>query len=911
MLFGEGVATKPSGGGFKIRRRSGKIFGPFDEAQVVDMLVKGELMGNEDVAPEGGAWTPIGAVSAFGDALRKLTAEPAVAPEPDDARASQEPQRLVPYGDRMAPARVSEGGLAKPPRRWVKGAVAAAVALLVAGAGVAGVLRYGQKLSGLLRRGDAARAGALLAQARAAAAKADYPSERAALDLAAQAVAADPRSPDPAGLHAAIVAALERRHGAPQEALAQARAAADRLDQDEKGEVGTLAARLAVTLATTPGPATQPHEGALEQAARTRPPDAELLALLAGAALARGDGARADALFGQLAAIEPGVRALHGAGRAALARRDAAAAKAAFAKALAKEPNHLPTRLELAALAEAEGDVSSAEAHLAPLLEKGAEAKLGPAERARALVVRGRILSRSVAGAAEADAAFTAAVQADPRLTEARVALAQHRLRRGDPTGAVAATDPVADQAARTPPLAAVRIRSLALAGRALDASSLAAAALQGAPGDLALLLAKAAALEASGKPEEATALYRDAARRDPAAFEPRLALGRIALSRRDLPQAASEIAAAVEKGPREPAAHAALGDLRAAQGDAAGAEAAYRAALALDPEHANAEIGLAKLAFSRGDVAGARARLERALVAEPRSVDGRVAYGTLLWKAKDLPAAEQAFQAAVDLAPRHALALSRLGAVKLERGDPAGAVKLLTTASNEDGRLAEARLWLGRALLAKGETPGAIGQLKKAVDLDPGAAESRLYLGDALERSGSVQEAIEQYRAAAAVDPKSPDPHERIGVLYASNGRCDEAVPAFERAVAVAPRVSRLRIALGDCKARLGKNEEAARIFREVLKADPAQAQVLYPLARAVHESESARAALPWYERAAREDPRNPMPHYYLGYMYKERNQRQKAVVEFRKYLALKPDADEKRDIEAEIEDLGGTRAR
>jgi cytochrome c-type biogenesis protein CcmH/NrfG len=64
---------------------------------------------------------------------------------------------------------------------------------------------------------------------------------------------------------------------------------------------------------------------------------------------------------------------------------------------------------------------------------------------------------------------------------------------------------------------------------------------------------------------------------------------------------------------------------------------------------------------------------------------------------------------------------------------------------------------------------------------------------------------------------------------------------------------------------------------------------------------------ALPWYERAARVEGANPMPHYYLGYLYKERGQKAKAVAEFRRFLELKPDADERKDIEAEIEDLGG----
>ena len=198
---------------------------------------------------------------------------------------------------------------------------------------------------------------------------------------------------------------------------------------------------------------------------------------------------------------------------------------------------------------------------------------------------------------------------------------------------------------------------------------------------------------------------------------------------------------------------------------------------------------------------------------------------------------------------------------------------------------------------------------LRRHVELEPAAAEHHLALGEALERSGALPEAIDSYRAASAADPRSPDGHERIANLYAANNRCDGAVPEYEKALALAPRVSRLKIALGDCKAKLGKHDDAAKLYREVLKADPAAVQVLYRLARAVHETDSAKAALPWYERAAREDPKNAMPHYYLGYLYKERNQKTKAVQEFRKYLALKPDSDEKKDIEAEIDDLGGNR--
>jgi tetratricopeptide (TPR) repeat protein len=194
-------------------------------------------------------------------------------------------------------------------------------------------------------------------------------------------------------------------------------------------------------------------------------------------------------------------------------------------------------------------------------------------------------------------------------------------------------------------------------------------------------------------------------------------------------------------------------------------------------------------------------------------------------------------------------------------------------------------------------------------VELAPGDARNHLWLGTALERSGALPEAVEAYRAAAAAAPKQVEPHERIGALYAGSGRCDQAVPAFERAVALAPRAARLKVALADCKHELKRYAEAIRIYRDAIRTDPASApQVYYRLGRSVQAEEGLRAAVPYYERAAREDPGNPMPFYYLGYYHKQRGDRRRAIQSFKAYLQARPDADDRKDIEAEIEYLGGT---
>jgi tetratricopeptide (TPR) repeat protein len=192
-------------------------------------------------------------------------------------------------------------------------------------------------------------------------------------------------------------------------------------------------------------------------------------------------------------------------------------------------------------------------------------------------------------------------------------------------------------------------------------------------------------------------------------------------------------------------------------------------------------------------------------------------------------------------------------------------------------------------------------------VELEPKDADNQLWLGIALERSGTLEEAVECYRASAAAAPARADAHEHLAQLYATNNRCDLAIPIWEKAVQAAPKVSRFRLGLADCKVRLRKYDDALRVYREILKQDPAEVAVHYKLARAIHEAQGPRAAFPYYEKAAVEEKANPMPHYYLGFAYKERGLKARAIAEFKRFLELKPDADEKRDIEAEIEDLGG----
>ena len=179
-------------------------------------------------------------------------------------------------------------------------------------------------------------------------------------------------------LQALALSSLELEHGAPPESMGLARKAADDLERAEKGEVTTLATRLAMDLCSDPVAASPAKETALETAVVKRRPDPEIVALLGRSALARGDAVRASAQFEKLSGLEAGPRGPLGQAQVAVFRKAPADARILLEKALARDKELPAAHIELAALDLQAGNLKEAEARLLPLASEAASARLAP-----------------------------------------------------------------------------------------------------------------------------------------------------------------------------------------------------------------------------------------------------------------------------------------------------------------------------------------------------------------------------------------------------------------------------------------------------------------------------------------------------------------------------------------------------
>ena len=320
------------------------------------------------------------------------------------------------------------------------------------------------------------------------------------------------------------------------------------------------------------------------------------------------------------------------------------------------------------------------------------------------------------------EAAFDlrAALQKEPKNTQAWLMLAGLSLDAGDPNGAQAALTHAIESGAQGATVDALQARTWIATGKAqslLDALAhhtihlaqpertvLNARALlvtghprqalalvqplvarQPALTEASVVLAEALAQEG----ELAPALQRLAAaeRLDPKSPEPPLLTGRIDEWLGQFPAAERAVARSLERmPPSEPITHRvtaliALTESRLALGDIDGAAKSQAALAKLEPQAPETMLLDARLKLARKDLVGGTTELERVVANDPDFVQARMALGAAQLQQGDLQQAQQQLQRVIAATPDNLEARKLLAQAQLKLGEPGSALSVLTPA--------------------------------------------------------------------------------------------------------------------------------------------------------------------------------------------------------------------------------------
>lgn len=246
-------------------------------------------------------------------------------------------------------------------------------------------------------------------------------------------------------------------------------------------------------------------------------------------------------------------------------------------------------------------------------------------------------------------------------------------------------------------------------------------------------------------------------------------------------------------------------------------------------------------------------------------------------------------------------------------------------------------------ALSDERQFAAAIALLDQVPPGDPLAGVAGLRRAAALDRLDRTEEAIVQFRAIAAANPRAAQPHARLGEMFRLRSRWQEAAdsyseairrvarpdaahwslfysrgiaferagqwPAaeadFRRALELSPDQPYVLNYLGYTWVERGENlQEARRMLERAVGLRPQDGNIADSLGWALFKLGDINGAIRWLERAVELEPRNSVINDHLGDAYWAAGRYREAQFQWRRALALGPEADEVPRIEAKIRD-------
>ncbi|MEW6433908.1 MAG: tetratricopeptide repeat protein, partial [Myxococcota bacterium] len=907
---GAPVETATSVRRFHVKRRSGKVFGPFEEAVVVKMLEDGQLLGNEEVSLDAESWQPIGSEPTFQAVIAKLMEAPSRAataqqlPAVDEKKGPSMDRLKQLYEGRMAAVAVVQGKEPVPFKKRVPYIVAGVVvaAVLVTGL-VLGTTPYGFFALKLLfpakvkpdsrefgylqeaRKGFLTDTWKSYTQAKASAEQAlavkEYPEARAVWCQAVFYLDRKYRKADPLELSRARselvnIALLGEKHPEVLKAMAGDALQARNADEAMK-YISDLVAR---------------DEG-----------DLEAHFLRAEAYLLKKQAQQAKGEYEAILKKDPkSARALHALGVLLAAQGQADDAAGKFAEALEVAPGHLASAVELAEITILKRKDGARGAELLDkALADDAKGTLSRAETGKALALRAelKVLEGKLQ---EAVGPFEEALKADPDNAFAQARLARAMLELHQPEKAVPLYQKATQASPESLDYTEGYLSALIAVGKMDEATRVVQQATARFPGNAMLSYLSGRVSDALDNPKEAEEAYKRAIAADPNIAEAYLYLSRLYVRFRRFAEARPQLEAGLEKAPDNAALRVGMGELAYHERDLARAEAEFKKAVELSPNSADAQLGLSRVSLEQGKYDLAAAQVEKALELNPRIPGGRLQRGMALWKLNRLDEAIKELEQARADDPKNTQLIVTLGAVEFEKGDLDSALGHLNTALIAEPGHPDANFYLGRLKNSRQEHTQAIEAMKRALDYNPKNPLYRYWMGRVYNDARKTDDAIAEWKLALEIDPKYADALQALGTVYLERNDFKRAISYYEQALAADPARLEARAAIGDAQMKMEDWKGAIASYQRVLEADPELKGAWFKLGQAYEESRQFPRAIEHYKHAIKLNPEDADAWLRLGWLYKDTKKKKEAVTSFTRYLELRPEAENKKEIEDEI---------
>jgi predicted Zn finger-like uncharacterized protein len=942
---------------FRVRKRSGRVLGPFDAQVVLQMFAKGELLGSEEGSVDGVNWKPLGQFPAFADTIQRamasalggmddLPAPKGAVAAPGPAPAAVADDLAVGTGD-LLNAEKAKQAVERRRREAADRGKRKALVLISAGSlvlivGVIGAgLNFGTPYGWF-------------------GAKYFFPDPEPELAVAPTGPAAEALPPLPSFGNEVDPAELLRRdtYVAYRQAVEQfsrvvdARKAVVPFPDDGKKAAAEQARALGYLVIVEELPAFLPQ---LQAALALAPGGDEQAVAIGQAAAAYGQGKWDDGIkllqplsdparsltSNKLAEVHTWIglglkgkgdvdsamkrfdEALQAHPRSPIALGQQASLLARsggrpFAleyveKVLAENPDHARALILKGTLLLGESTTTDAGKALLVEMTEGVKAKFAsPAQQAEAYMGRAE-LAISTRAFPEGLRYLGAAVALVPTNRSLRVRAVAFALRLREYAiareHAKALLAQVPDDPEGVIGLARAKLGTNDKLGAFTDLQ----VALKKHPDDAMLNFWFGVASKEMGKLPEARALFEKAQKLDPRRAEPVVENVSDAVERGKLSDALQIADAAingVDSGERH-RVRSAKATVYARRRQFPEADAEFKKALEENPRESDTRAHYAELLVAMKRLSDAEQQVNEAIAMDGKNpavllASGAIAEGRGEWKQ-----ARDRYEEAMQLAPNAFEPYARAAVVASKLKDLQRARSLVETASQL--RPTNPDVIAAQAIVMSASDPKQASQmLTTASEAAPEDPRMPFLLGQVYESMGANIEAVDALKRATTLAPEYDDAWFTLGKVNRDLGRTGDARAAFANVSRIDPSRADAWTETADLLAAQGDDDGALVAYEKALKAEPSNPGSVCAMGETLvvrmgEEARNLKRGVEMLERCVKMTPKHVSAWKNLGNAYRTNNRRKEAANAYKQHLTHNPDDLEKTIVLDMLEDVGG----
>jgi tetratricopeptide (TPR) repeat protein len=224
--------------------------------------------------------------------------------------------------------------------------------------------------------------------------------------------------------------------------------------------------------------------------------------------------------------------------------------------------------------------------------------------------------------------------------------------------------------------------------------------------------------------------------------------------------------------------------------------------------------------------------------------------------------------------------------------------------AKNKKAFLGLGTCYQGQALFDK-----SLRSYLQAVVADPSDPEGKIKAGLLYLQTEKYDEAIKQFKGAFDINPRYPRVQYLIGRALLAKGDSYQALQSALEERKINPNLADSYILAAESYSSTQQYSKCATEYQQAIRLGASGSDVYVKMARCNRQSGNVDVAENILMVAAAKESGNPEIYREQGAIYEQKQDYRSAIAAYNKYLNLSPNAPDKKEVEARINKLGGSR--